>query len=457
MGLLDKLETQRHYFNSGATLSYEFRKAALLKLRASMEKYENEIFDALYADLKKSKEEAWATENGFFLSELNYSIRNLKSWMKPVRVKDNLFNFPSKNAIASDSLGVILIIGPWNYPLQLLLAPLVGAIAAGNCIVLKPSEFAPATSSVLKKIILENFEEKYILFVEGDGATVIPEMMNNFTFDHVCFTGSTFVGQKIYEMAAKKLVPVTLELGGKSPVVVEKDANIKITAKRLAFTKFSNCGQMCVAPDYILVHESQKEKLVVALKEVIAAFFTENPAESYDYGKIINEKQFDRLVGYLKDGNILYGGQFDRDSLFIAPTLMDNVSLESPVMNEEIFGPILPIIPFSSDKDAIEIINRHKNPLAFYVFTENNSLAEAWLSKVPSGGSCINTCSVHLTNHRLPFGGRGTSGIGAYHGKHSFDRFSHKKAVLKSPTWIDPKVRYPSYKGRLGLFKKIIG
>lgn len=457
MGLLDKLEAQRQYFNSGTTQSYEFRKAALLKLKTSMEKYESEIFDALYADLKKSKEEAWATENGFFLSELNYAISNLKSWMKPVSVKGNFFNFPSKNVIASDPLGVMLIIGPWNYPLQLLFTPLVGAIAAGNCVVLKPSEFAPATSSVMKKIILENFEEKYILFLEGDGATVIPEMMNGFTFDHVCFTGSTVVGQKIYEMAAKNLVPVTLELGGKSPVIVEKDANISIAAKRVAFTKFSNCGQMCVAPDYILVHESQKEKLVAALKEIIADFFTENPKESYDYGKIINEKQFDRLVGYLKNGNILYGGKFDRDSLFIAPTLMDNVSLESPVMNEEIFGPILPIISFSSGKEAIEIIGKHKNPLAFYVFTQSSSLAEAWLSKVPSGGSCINTCSVHLTNHRLPFGGRGTSGIGAYHGKHSFDRFSHKKAVLKSPTWIDPKVRYPSYKSRLGLFKKIIG
>jgi aldehyde dehydrogenase (NAD+) len=363
---------------------------------------------------------------------------------------------PSSSFVLQEPLGTVLIIGPWNYPLQLLFTPLVGAIAAGNCAVLKASEFAPATAAVMKQLIDETFDKTYILFTEGDGATVIPEMMNNFAFDHVFYTGSTAVGKIIYKMAAERLVPVTLELGGKSPCVVEADANIKVAAKRIAMTKFSNAGQMCVAPDYVLVHESKKDALVEALKNNLQQFFGDTPEESYNYGKIINEKQFDRLLNYLPQGNVLYGGRSDKSKLFIEPTIVDNVSLDTAIMKDEIFGPILPIISFSTKEEALKIITLNKNPLAFYVFTSSNTKEKDWLNSVAFGGGCVNNASWHLTNHNLPFGGRGFSGSGQYHGKFSFDTFSHKKSILKTPTWFDPAIKYPPFKGKLKLFKWVI-
>jgi len=340
--------------------------------------------------------------------------------------------------------------------LQLLFTPIIGAIAAGNCVVVKPSEFAPATSNVMKEIITKTFEENYILYVEGDGAAVVPEMMNNFVFDHVFYTGSTTVGKIIYQMAAKNLVPVTLELGGKSPCVVESDANIEVAARRIALTKFSNCGQMCVAPDYLLVHESVKDKFIEALKKSIEKFYTTDPATAYSYGKIINEKQFTRLINYLQHANIIYGGNHDSAKLFISPTIIDNVDLSSPVMQDEIFGPILPIIIFNKKEEALKIIEQHKNPLAFYVFTQSNTKEREWLDSVAFGGGCVNNASWHLTNYHLPFGGRGFSGTGAYHGTFSFDTFSHKKAIMKTPTWFDPDIKYPPFKGKLKLFKWVI-
>ena len=457
MDLVNKLMAQRSFFETGTTKEYDFRIAQLKKLKAVVEKHELEIFEALYTDLKKSPEECWITENGFFLSELKNAISKLSGWMKSKRVNTNLANLPSKSFIISEPLGVVLIISPWNYPFQLLFTPLIGAIAAGNCVVLKSSEFAPATSAVMKKIIEETFDEKYIFFTEGDGATVIPQMMDNFVFDHVFYTGSTAVGKIIYQSAAKNLVPVTLELGGKSPCIVEADADIKVAAKRIAFPKFSNAGQMCVAPDYVLVHASQKEALVAELKKAIDGFFKADAATSYDYGKIINQKQFDRLLTYFNDGNILYGGTSDKEKLFVAPTLMDDINLDGGIMKDEIFGPILPIISFTTMKEALDIINKHKNPLAFYVFTSNNEKEKQWLNAVAFGGGCVNNASVHLVNHNLPFGGRGASGLGNYHGHFSFDTFSHKKSILRTPTWIDPSIKYPPYAGRLSLLKKLIG
>jgi aldehyde dehydrogenase (NAD+) len=333
---------------------------------------------------------------------------------------------------------------------------MAGAIAAGNCCVLKASEFAPATAAVMKQLIAETFAPEYILFTEGDGATVIPAMMNNFSFDHVFYTGSTAVGKIIYKMAAEQLVPVTLELGGKSPCIVESDANIKVAAKRIALAKYSNSGQMCVAPDYVLVHETRKEELVAALKLAIQKFFSDTAEDSYNYGKIINEKQFDRLVNYLPQGNILFGGRTDKTKLFIEPTVMDQVELDAAIMQDEIFGPILPIISFSAKEEALKIIAQHKNPLAFYIFTSSNSKEKDWLNSVAFGGGCINNASWHLTNHNLPFGGRGFSGTGSYHGKNSFDTFTHKKAVMKTPTWFDPAIKYPPFKGKLKLFKLVI-
>lgn len=454
--LLSSLQRVRHYFNSGDTKEYSFRKAQLKKLKASILKHEQDIYNALYTDLKKSPEETWVTETGFVISELNAAIRNLYQWMQPEPVETNLLNLPSTSKVLKEPLGVVLIIGPWNYPFQLLINPLIGALAAGNCVVLKPSEFASATDAVMKKIIEEVFPPEYILYVPGDGATVVPEMMNNFSFDHVFYTGSTTVGKIIYKMAAERLVPVTLELGGKSPCIVESDANIKVAARRIAMTKFSNAGQMCVAPDYVIVHESIKEKFIASIKNTVEQFFTGKPEESYNYGKIINDKQFDRIAGYLTGSKIVFGGRTNKSNLFIEPTLLDDVKASDAVMKDEIFGPVLPVLTFKSKEEALKIIDQHPNPLAFYVFTSSKSKEKDWLNNVAFGGGCVNNASWHLTNHHLPFGGRGFSGTGNYHGKFSFDTFSHKKAVMKTPTWFDPAIKYPPFKGKLKLFKWVI-
>lgn len=456
MGIVDQLNNCRKLFEAGTTRSYEFRKEQLLKLKAAIEQHETEIYEALYTDLKKSKEECWVTENGFVLAELNRAIRKLKRWMAPERKSTNLLNFPSSSFVMKEPLGVVLIIAPWNYPFNLLIDPLVGAIAAGNCVVLKASEFAPATATVIKKIILACFPSEYILYTEGDGATLVPQMMEGFSFDHVFFTGSTRIGKEIYKMAAEQLTPVTLELGGKSPCVVAENANIKVAARRIMMTKFSNAGQMCVAPDYVLVHASKKEALITEMKAALFSFFGNDAASHENFGKIINEKQFDRLVSYLKEGKILQGGNFNREQLFIAPTLVDDVNLDSNLMKEEIFGPILPIISFTSKAEALKIIAANKNPLAFYVFTSSKAAEKEWLTEVAFGGGCVNNASLHLTNDSLPFGGRGASGIGNYHGKFSFDTFSHSKSIMKTPTWLDPSVKYPPFTGKLKLFKWFI-
>lgn len=450
------LEKMRQYFNSGATRSYEYRKEQLKKLKAAILKHEEELYSALYTDLKKSKEECWVTELGFVIAEINAALKNLQSWMQPERVATNLVNLPSSSRVMKEPLGVVLVIGPWNYPFMLLVNPVVGAIAAGNCVVIKPSEFAPATDTVMKKIFEETFPPEYLLYVQGEGQTVIPGMMNNFTFDHVFYTGSTAVGKIIYKMAAERLVPVTLELGGKSPCVVESDANIKVAAKRIAVTKFSNAGQMCVAPDYVLVHHSVKDQFLEALKKTLPLLYSDKPEVSYNYCKIINQKQFDRISRYLADGTIFYGGRTDREYLFIEPTILTDVSLDSPVMNEEVFGPVLPVVSFTTIEEAKVIIDRHPDPLSFYVYTSSSRKEKEWLEAVPAGGACVNNSSWHLTNHHLPFGGRGFSGTGNYHGRYSFETFSHKKAVMKTPTWFDPKIKYPPFKGKLKIFKWVI-
>jgi len=451
------LQIMRNYFNNGNTKPYAFRRQQLQKLKAAILQHEKEFHDALHTDLKKSPEESWVTETGFLISEINFALKNLLHWMQLERVATNLVNLPSKSYVVREPLGIVLIIGPWNYPLQLLFTPLVGAMAAGNCSVLKSSEFAPATSAIMKKVIEENFPKEYILFTEGDGAQTVPAMMNNFRFDHVFYTGSTAVGKIIYKMAAEQLVPVTLELGGKSPAVVEDDANIKVAARRIAMTKFSNAGQMCVAPDYVLVKESVKEKFITALKESVEKFFSKDPSSDYSYCKIINERQFNRLIGYLDKGTIVHGGRHDAGNLYIEPTIMENISQDAAIMKDEIFGPILPIISFKSFEEAKAIIGRNPNPLAFYVYTSSNKKEKQWIEAVPFGGGCINNSSWHLTNHHLPFGGRGNSGIGEYHGKTSFETFSHRKAIMKTPTWFDPNIKYPPFKGKLWLFKKVVG
>ncbi|MDQ3551195.1 MAG: aldehyde dehydrogenase family protein, partial [Bacteroidota bacterium] len=341
-------------------------------------------------------------------------------------------------------------------PVQLLLTPLVGAIAAGNCILLKPSEFAPATSSLIKKIMDENFDPSYILTVEGSGQDVIPKLMNIYRFDHIFYTGNSHVGKMVYEQAAKDLIPVTLELGGKSPCIIEKDANIKVAAKRIAVTKFSNAGQMCVAPDYLLLHKDIEKEFIEELKKYIHDFYMAEDVRDYHYGKIVNEKHFNRLQGYLKNANISFGGNIDVQQKHIQPTILSEVDIDDSVMQEEIFGPLLPVLVWEKEEEVYTCINRNKEPLSLYVFTENKKKADKWINTISFGGGCINNASWHLTNYNLPFGGRGYSGIGNYHGKFSFDTFSHKKAIMRTPTWFDPAIKYPPYKGKLNLFKKMI-
>lgn len=453
--ITEQLNTMRNFFNTGTAKTYAFRIEQLKKLKQAILKYEQEISAALYTDLKKSPEEAYSTETGLVLAEISFAIKKLHHWMEPQSVSTDLANLPSGSKIYRDPLGVVLVIAPWNYPFQLLLLPLAGAIAGGNCAVLKPSELAPATAAIAEKIISETFADDYIKVVQGDGAAVVPAMMNNFRFDHVFYTGSIPVGKIIYKMAAEQLVPVTLELGGKSPAIVEADANLSVAAKRIVLGKFINTGQTCIAPDYLLVHQSVKEELLRKMITTIEKFYTKDASSSYDYGKIINEKRFDKLVSYLTQGKIIAGGQHDKSKLFIAPTILEGVSMNDPVMTEEIFGPILPVLTFTSMQEAEEIIKQNANPLAFYLFTSNKKTEKEWINKVPFGGGCVNNADWHFTNHHLPFGGVGNSGLGAYHGRFSFDTFTRMKPMLKTPTWFDPSIKYPSFKGRLKFFKWI--
>ena len=447
----------KDYFNTGATQTYAFRLLQLERLKKAVMDSEKVLYEALHADLKKTDEDAWATEVGFFLSELNYTIKHLQEWMQPKSVATNLVNMPSTSYTIQEPLGVVCIIAPWNYPFQLLFTPLIGAIAGGNCAVLKPSEFAPATAKVMAKIIADLFPNNYILYLEGDGATVLPPLLTENRFDHIFYTGSTAVGKIIYKYAAEKLVPVTLELGGKSPAVITADANLRVAARRLASPKFSNCGQMCIAPDYILVPTDLKDKLIKELIIAIQSFYGVDAEASEHYGKIINDKQWLRITSYLSEGEIVYGGKSNREKLFIEPTIMTGVHADAKIMQDEIFGPILPILTYTSKEEALAIIHKNPNPLAFYVFTENKTDEQYWLTNVPSGGACVNNATMHITNHDLPFGGRGYSGTGGYHGKLSFDTFTHTKSVLKTPTWIDPGFKYPPYIGKAWLLKRLIG
>jgi len=451
------LQPMRDYFRSGKTFPVEFRKEQLRKLRDWILANTARIDKALYDDLHKSSAESWATETGLVLMEINTALKHLQSWMKPEKVSTNAVNLPSSSIIHKDPLGTVLIIAPWNYPFQLLILPLAGAIAAGNCVVLKPSEVAPATTVLISSMINELFSKEYIRVIEGDGAEVIPPMMNSFRFDHVFYTGSIPVGKIIYQLAAKDLVPVTLELGGKSPAIVEADAKLDVAARRITLGKFLNAGQTCIAPDYVLVHESKRDAFITQMKKAIESFYTTDPLTSGDYGRIINTRRFDSLANYLEQGSVVFGGITSRDELYFSPTLITDVAANAPVMHEEIFGPVLPIISFKKREEAIDIINANPNPLAFYLFTEDAELKRQWISSTQFGGGCINNAAWHFANHNLPFGGVGNSGIGSYHGRNSFDVFSRRKPVMETPTWLDPAVKYPPYKNKMKMLKMFIG
>lgn len=453
---MKELQQLRAFYETGDTKTYLSRVNKLEAFKKVILAHEQEINKALYTDLKKTPEESWVSETGLLIQEINHTLDHLRDWMQPKKVHTNLINLPSSSYLYPSPKGVVLIIGPWNFPLQLLLIPFVGAIAAGNCVVLKPSEFAPAMAALVEKMIKECFDPQTAFVVQGDGAKVVSAMMNEFRFDHVFYTGSIPVGKSIYQMAAKELIPVTLELGGKDPCIIEEDANLKVAARRIVVGKFTNAGQMCVSPDYLLVKESVKDRLIEHIKEAIVKFYSSTPATTEGYGKIINEKRFDKLISYLSQGKIVYGGEYNREQLFIAPTLIEEVSLDSPIMQDEIFGPILPIISFNEVEEAMAIIRRNPNPLSFYVFTSSKQKEEYWLERVQFGAGCVNNAVWQFSNHHLPFGGVGQSGIGAYHGKSSFDVFTHTKSVMKTPTWFDPDLKYPPMKGKLGLLKMIV-
>lgn len=445
-------KAQRDYFLSGATRSYDFRKKQLKKLRSMLQDHEQDLLDALYKDMRKPGFEAYSSELGFVYNEINHALRQLSRWMEPIPATAPLTVFPSKAKVIREPLGVVLIVAPWNYPVNLLITPLIGAMAAGNCAVLKPSELVPATSSLLARMFSENFDPDYINVVEGDGAEVVPRLMEH-RFDHVFFTGSIPVGRKIYEMAARQLIPATLELGGKSPCIVDEKVDLAVAAKRIIWGKTWNAGQTCIAPDYLLVQENIKTKLIIAMQQAITDLLGQNVQESGDYARIINEKHFDRLITYLNDGKIVWGGQHDKQDLFIAPTLLTRVDLDMPVMQEEIFGPILPVLSFKDKEEALGIIRQRPFPLSCYIFTKNTAFERFFVEQLSFGGGCINNTLVHLVNTNMPFGGVGYSGLGKYHGKYSFETFSHYKSITKTGTWLDVKLKYAPYKEKLSWLK----
>lgn len=436
---------KRAFFDAGKTKTIDFRLLQLERLEQLVRSNEERILVALAKDLGKPTFEAYTSEIGVLYQELREAKKQLARWMEPKRVATPLVLQPSKSFIRHDPLGVVLIIGPWNYPFQLLLAPVIGAIAAGNCIVLKPSDLTPHTSGLIAELIAATFDPDYISVVLGDGAVVGDQLLDRFRFDHVFFTGSPGVGRHIAVKTAAKLVPTTLELGGKSPVIVDKSANLQVTAKRIVWSKFFNAGQTCVCPDYLLVEETVKDALIQLLKAEIRRAFGADPQMSESYGRIINERRVHALQRLMQQGTIVHGGRIDLADRYVEPTLLDAVSLEDDIMHEEIFAPLLPIVSFSSAEQAVSIIRRNRYPLALYLYTESSEMESYFLEHVEFGGGCINNGMVHLMNAELPFGGVGGSGMGAYHGRHTFETFSHTKSIVKTSTKLDPSLRYAPY------------
>ncbi|OKH28491.1 aldehyde dehydrogenase [Chroogloeocystis siderophila] len=454
LSINDIIRRQRICFQSGKTKSVEFRIEQLKTLKRAIQENTDSIVKALKKDLYKPELETYATEISI-IREIDYALKHIKSWVKPKKVRLPLEQLPGTGYIYPEPLGVVLVIGPWNYPFQLIIAPLIGAIAAGNCVIVKPSEIAPNTSAVVSQIVQKYFDPTYIAVVEG-GIDVSKQLLAE-KFDHIFFTGGTAVGKIVMEAAAKHLTPVTLELGGKSPCIVDSDINLEHTARRIAWGKFINAGQTCIAPDYLLVNRQIKPQLLDSLQKVIKEFYGEDPQQSSDYARIVNQKQFSRLAELLHDGEIVTGGTTNSRDFYIAPTIIDRVSLEKPVMQEEIFGPILPIIEYSDLSEAIAIINEKPKPLALYLFSRNKDIQQRVLQETSSGGVCINDTVMQVGVSSLPFGGVGDSGIGRYHGKASFDTLSHEKSVLKKSFWLDLKWRYAPYAGKLDLIKRLIG
>ncbi len=432
----------------------QYRKETLTRLLYSIEENESRIIEALYKDFKKPEFEAVLTETNYVIGDLKQTISNLKCWAKPKRVLPSILNFPSSDYIYSEPYGKVLVISPWNYPFQLALCPLIAAVAAGNSVVLKPSELTPNTSSIIAEIISKVFTKNHVEVIEG-GVEVSQNLLAQ-KWDYIFFTGSVAVGKIVAKAAAEYMTPVTLELGGKNPCIIDETANIKLAAKRIVWGKFINAGQTCIAPDYLLVQEKVKSELIEHLKLEITNAYSENPELSPDYTRIVNTRNWERLNKLIEPEKVLFGGQINSEDCYLAPTLIDEISFESPVMKEEIFGPILPILSYENETELDGIISKYDKPLSLYVFTTKNKFAEKIIQKFSFGGGCINDTVIHFSNNRLPFGGVGHSGIGAYHGKMSFDTFSHKKAIVKKANWLDLPMRYAPYKGKLTLIRKIL-
>jgi len=436
------VEDQRGFFKTDATKPLEYRLAALKKLRAVIKKNEANIYAALKDDLNKSEFESYMTEIGMVYEDLSFQEKHLPKWIKPQRVRTPLAQFHARSFVISEPYGVALIMSPWNYPFLLTISPLIAAIAAGNCAVVKPSAYSPRTTQVIADIVAECFPPEYVTVVQGgrnENAALLEQR-----FDYIFFTGSVAVGRLVMEKAAKYLTPISLELGGKSPCIIDKSADLKLAAKRLAFGKLVNAGQTCIAPDYLFVHKEVKEELVVYLQQHITEMLGSSPLDNPDFPSIINEKQFNRLVSLIDQENVLFGGK-TRGVRQIEPTLLDNITAESKIMQEEIFGPILPIMTYSSIDEVVDYVVSHEKPLALYLFTGDKAVEKRILSSVSFGGGCINDTIVHIATSYMGFGGVGNSGTGAYHGKKSFETFTHQKSVMKRYNWIDLPMKYHPY------------
>ncbi|EES37088.1 MULTISPECIES: aldehyde dehydrogenase [Staphylococcus] len=449
----DKFNNSKAFFNTHKTKNLKFRKQQLKLLSKNIKNHENKLLDALYKDLGKSKVEAYATEIGMLLKSIKLMRKELKNWSKTKQTDTPLYLFPTKSYIKKEPYGTVLIIGPFNYPVQLVFEPLIGAIAAGNTAIVKPSELTPHVAIVIRDIIEDTFDETYVSVVEGGIEET--QTLLSLPFDYIFFTGSEKVGKIVYEAAARKLIPVTLELGGKSPVIVDDTANIKVASERISFGKFTNAGQTCVAPDYILVQRKVKNDLIKALKKTITEFYGENIEKSPDFGRIVNQKHFNRLNDLLQihKDNVVFGGNSSKEDLYIEPTLLDNITNDNKIMKEEIFGPILPIITYDNFDEVLEIIQSKSKPLSLYLFSEDENMTHRVLEELSFGGGAINDTLMHLANPNLPFGGIGSSGIGQYHGKYSFDTFSHMKSYTFKSTRLESSLFFPPYKGKFKYIK----
>ncbi len=443
-GLADRL---RSAFDAGRSRPIEWRRTQLKRLKALLREQADELVAALQADLGKPTLEAFTTDVAVVGQECDLALKNLTRWMRPERVATPISQMPGRARLVRDPLGVVLIIAPWNYPVQLLLSPLVGALAAGNCAVLKPSELTPHTSAALARWVSSYLDPDCIALVEGaveETAALLEQR-----FDHIFYTGNAQVGRVIMQAAARNLTPVTLELGGKSPCIVDRDADLPVAARRIAWGKFLNAGQTCIAPDYVLVHESREAELLEQLSSAVTEFYGEDPSQTADYGRIVNQRHHRRLTALLSDGEVVIGGQADEQTRYLAPTILRNPRLDSALMNEEIFGPILPVLTVKDLDEALDFVNQRDKPLALYLFSRSARAERATVERTSSGGVCVNGVLWHIANPALPFGGVGPSGMGAYHGRASFETFSHRKAVVKKPTWLDLKMIYPPYGKRM--------